>query len=162
MTNHFFVVDPQGKAHTRSSKGRTYTHTVLSYIPPVTFEDQCKEIGWTMGQNSDGYWKSVKRVADTGVLDHIPDFDPERRVQEARDFIAENPSLELYMARIGASALARFENKVEGGHYDRWVNQGWCSRADLAQKLQAQHGGKIYEAQVGKPPKAVASKKKAA
>jgi hypothetical protein len=163
MTNHFFVIDPQGKTHTRSSKGRTYSHVVLRYTPPVTFEDQCKEIGWVVAQNSDGYWKSMKLRAETGVLDHLPDFDVERRVQEARDFIAENPSLELHMAQIGARALARFEAKVEGGeHYDRWHDMGWASRLDLAHKNASSTGGQVFEAQVGKPPKAVASKKEAA
>jgi hypothetical protein len=154
MTNHFYVIDPQGKAHTRSSKGRTYTHTVLSYIPPVTFDDQCKAVSYALGSDSGAYWKTMERRATTGRLDHLPDFDVERRVAEARKFIEENPSLELYMARIGANALASFEAQVERGHYDRWVSLGWQGRPDLAQKAQAQSArGKIFEAQVGKPPK---------
>jgi hypothetical protein len=154
MTNHFFVIDPQGKVHTRSSKDRVYTHTVLSYIKPVTYQDQIDAVDWAVSNSSDSYWQSMKHIADTGVLDHLPDFDVERRVQEARNFIAKNPSLELYMARIGANALANFDAKVASGHFDRWVNLGWNGRLDLAQKLQAQStAGKIYEAQVGKPPK---------
>jgi hypothetical protein len=60
------------------------------------------------------------------------------------------------MAHVALNAWANHEETVDDGKtYDRWHNQGWCGRLDLAQKRAAQCTRKtlILEAQVGKPPK---------
>lgn len=156
MANHFFAIDPQGKAHTRTSKDRTYTHTVLSYIPAATEADLVKAVERRVACYG-SYWSYEAAMAQPGHYEakygaRHPELAERARV-EAAAFLAQYPTNEAYMAHLGAVALADFDKSVANGEFDVWVSQGWCGRPDLALKL-AVNGGQVFEAQVGKPPKA--------
>lgn len=165
MTNHFFVIDPQGVAHTRSSKGRTYTHTVvfkrgalkqagdLVFAQRSTMQDslvtQDTYASWAQGK-----WGtlSAHERQDAARGREVSAYLQEQGVKHMAQFA----TAEAYEAYKLAHRLENHAKLVAQGYYDTYANAGWCGRADLARKLANQQSGDvlILEAQVGKPPKA--------
>jgi hypothetical protein len=181
-TNHFHAVDANGVVHTRSSKSRVYTHTVVSkpsygyalaaaQSPDWTKTDR-RNLDYydTIAQGRDPYPRKCYRQ------DHPEKWTPEqieeervaveaenaRRVQEAIDTVA-NRTVEQWLADKKAERIERVEKLKAEGYYDSWGNAGWCGRFDLAQKLAHAEKSKAHVAEVailvaepGKAAKAVA------
>jgi hypothetical protein len=158
VTNHFYVIDPQGVAHTRSSKNRTYTHTVLIFRGPAM-----EAAALARAQRST-LADSIKTHATYISWSQCVDLGSRPRPIVAGDYlnqrglehVAKFASAEAYEASQLAWRLQCHAKDVAKGQYSKWHNAGWCGRPDLAVKLAAQETvtTKILEAQVGKPPKA--------
>jgi hypothetical protein len=176
MTNHFHVIDPQGVAHTRSSKNRTYTHTVLFFRGEAYAERSLKSaLDFATKQAPRDYRYAQARIDGRKHAEFVAKFPTlyieadgtpsEYAVSERAKDIAEGTAeiggldLAAYTAKCQERARASHAREVAQGYFNTWVNMGWCGRADLARKLAETIKGaeqvKILEAQVGKPTKPV-------
>jgi hypothetical protein len=169
VTNHFFVIDPQGIAHTRSSKGRTYTHTVV-FVRGQAHADRklAEALEFSAKQAPkdfefytsliDGSWQAASALRHP-TLYADADYAAKQLAQDKARGEQEIGGLDVagYVAKRHERALARHAEMIADGYYNTFHNAGWCGRPDLANKLAAQTAGEqviILEAQVGKPPKA--------
>lgn len=157
MTNRFYAIDPAGQRHTRTSKGRTYTHVVLrfnggqaqyeadvskakaEYTPANQLKTWTAYKDWSEGRNDAG---QIAHMARQG-LPVRPLSDSLRKA--GVDFMAAYPTVEAYASRCLADKLEVIEQTKAGGWYDKYTYVGWCGRLDLAQSL-AKPGDLILEA----------------
>lgn len=134
MATKHFVIDPNGKRHTRTSQNRTYAFAVIV---------------------RDGYQQALARATSTncdaqharnyayyvalanGTHAHCSFSDAERSIASAKAKIADCPTVEAYLAKLTADAVAAVEAAKAKGKYDEFGVYGWCGRYDLAQKLAA-------------------------
>lgn len=163
MTTKFYAIDPQGIAHTRTSKSRTYTHTVvvlrgvemqaahLARAQRSTLAESVKThetyIAWAKG-----FYGPHDRANEIGKPcgEYLQECGAKHMAQYA--------SAEAYEAAQLARRLSLHDRNVKGGDYNTWINLGWCGRLDLARKLAAKppymdapEAVKILEAKTGKP-----------
>ena len=141
--NTFTAIDPNGKTHTRTSKTRTYTHTVVGLLSSTkaTLAAMSPEARKLHRSNFkyhmafvDGTSQWPSRNTFETELAHLErtQRDKERSAVEldgcdnAEDYV----NMKIVQAHRGIrEAVAR-------GYYDTYQNLGWCGRADLAAKLK--------------------------
>jgi len=152
MTN-YIAIDSLGAKHTRTTN-RTYTHTV---VVMESYEDAVAQAHASHAANLKGAYKKDfdYRVAiATGNdpyptrkwVDGIESVDAEcqaLRVADAKE--AVDGGFDAYVARNLASKLQYVEGRKARGWFSKWLNLGWCGRADLAQKLAAKYTGQKIE-----------------
>jgi hypothetical protein len=171
VTNHFHAVDPQGRIHTRNSKGRTYAYTVVVRVGRTKVDRYYAAIeaaGVDAGQSYDrtvdeskGVFPQRELWRGAAALKNWQDF----AIEYLKDPEGYGDGRDAAIAKAIAHAREVAEDYEAEGRWDRYENAGWCSRADLAQKLAAQTIGEqvvILDAVVGKPPKAQKAQKVAA
>jgi len=178
MTNHYHAIDAAGGIHTRSSKSRSYTHTVVvrpSYENALLFA-QSKDWTKTDRRNLE-YYDTIAQGRDpyprqNYMANHPERWTPEqiaeeqvrvdaenaKRVEDAIATVA-NRSVEQWLADKLQERLDIVEKQRAAGYYDSWHNAGWCGRLDLAQKLAGSEQAKKHVAEVAilvaQPGKAV-------
>lgn len=163
MTNYFYVVDPQGKVHTRSSMGRTYTHTVVVRPGRAKVDRYFAKVEPTAQAAGESYDRTVDE--SKGIFPNREQWRGPKALQGWQDFaikyLAEDAvysrGRDAVIEKARAHALKIAQDYEASGSWDRYANAGWCGRPDLAQKLAAQQTGEqvvILDAKVGKPPKA--------
>src|SRR5687768_8328158 len=104
MTNHFFAVDPQGRAHTRSSKGRTYTHTVV-FLRGQAFAARELEslIASARRDAPKTYAYEVDCAAGQGDKNwgfRMRDDSRAQSIREGQEFLATYPTVEAYVDHV--------------------------------------------------------------
>ncbi len=139
----FTAIDPAGKTHTRTSKERIYTHTVVALpsAPRAVLNVTSKEARAMHRQNfayyremADGTsrflerksWETEAQQAErkaNGIENGIKALDGCTNAQEFENMMVSRE-------------LARIQKQREEGYYDTYHNMGWCGRLDLAQKLK--------------------------
>jgi hypothetical protein len=137
IMNKFTAIDPAGKAHTRTSKTRTYTHTVVgrpSWMAAVKMVSS-RDARATHCSN----FKYHKALADGTSQWLEGDNETQRsfRIKGAQELVSGCNTGQDYSDKLVKEALARIEKKLEQGYYEKYQNLGWCGRADLAAKLKA-------------------------
>lgn len=111
--NKYFVIDPNGVTHTRSTK-RRYTHTVLVRYDREHAMQQA-EASYVYDKESWDYYR--KRVAGGSTVE---------------DWVAvANKTLDEYKAERRAERIQR----VDEHDYTQWLDAGWCGSLELANKL---------------------------
>lgn len=131
----YFVIDANGKKHTRNSK-RTYTHVVL-------YRDS-KEAALRMADRKDmhlvdNFWYhhafldgSSKWLArrdwetDTGYNARVNE-----EIERSRKALRGCKTPDEWHAVLRQEAIDR----INARDYDQWHAEGWCGRHDLAVKL---------------------------
>lgn len=108
----YFVVDPTGATHTRTSE-RAYTHTVLVRY---SREHAMQEAEATYAYDKSN-WEYYQREPSDSVYGKM----------------AVGKTLDEYLAAVRADRIQR----VDETDYTKWDNAGWCGSLELAKKLQA-------------------------
>lgn len=141
--NKFTAIDPAGKTHTRTSKTRTYTHTVVG-LPNATrtvLMAQSLEMRKAHRSNfkyhaayADGTSQWLTRNSWETEISHLS-----RTQQEIASSVAELngcDNAEDYVNMKIVEAHRGIREAMAQGYYDTYQNLGWCGRADLAAKLK--------------------------
>ena len=162
MTNHFYAIDPQGLAHTRSSQRRTYTHTVVFLRGPAKqAADLAQALAYAAKQAPETYAWYV------GMTDGTEEAATKRRYPDLYAQAHYDAEKAKYTAKLAGRTVEQFTadeierartshaKSVAAGYYNTFHNAGWCGRYDLAQKLAGQTAGNVFilEALIGKPAK---------
>jgi hypothetical protein len=133
--NKYFVIDANGKKHTRNSK-RVYTHAVLYRDSKehdlkwaTTKPDHWVANFWYHQAFLDGTSKWLERTnweTNDGYNRRV-----EREVQRAKDALrgCKTPD-ELWEIRKAEAVAA-----IEAKDYSVWHAKGWCGRKALAEKI---------------------------
>lgn len=170
-TNHFHAVDPRGVVHTRTSKTKVYSHTVVEKLGRVyaavalahSLADMKKQApkDYAFYQSMvDRSWHYVGGKVG-GELRFPTITDEASMAKESAEYADRlaGRSLEQFVEDKLQAVRDHYDAQIDKGFYDCWHNKGWCSRLDLAQKLAAQSGwlGRpeataILEARPGKAP----------
>jgi len=150
MTTKYFVIDPNGVKHTRTTKNRTYTHTVLarpSYeLTLAAVSDRSHPE--TIRTETSNYQYFRAYLDGTSKYLVKPDWQKdeaafavkcEREIANAKANIGDCTTVEQYRAKLLQEAIDRVESAKAQGYYETWQDKGWCGRHDLAVKLAASH-----------------------
>lgn len=144
----FTATDPNGTVHTRTSKNRIYTHTVVYQRSKAAAIESAKamhkqhlETGrYLLDCIANGKHLSLMKFGhyanDAGR--HARD------VEDAKRSLRGLTTPEGYAAWMVADAL----EKIEASDWSQYWNAGWCGRLELAQKLAASTNGVILVAKV--------------
>ena len=139
----FTAIDPAGKTHTRTSKTRTYTHTVFALPSSVTavLWANSKEARKMHRENFAYY--SEMASGKSSFLDkrsyETAEQNADRRanaMENAVKTLGGCKSAQDYEYMMVARDLDGIQKQRIAGYYDTYQNMGWCGRADLAQKLK--------------------------
>lgn len=139
----FTAIDPAGKTHTRTSKSRTYTHTVFALPSSVTafLWANSKEARKSHRENFAYYAEMANGTSS--FLDkrfyETAEQNAERRANAMESAVKTLGGCQIaqeYEAMLVRRDLERIQKQREEGYYDTYQNMGWCGRADLAQKLK--------------------------
>ena len=139
----FTAIDPAGKTHTRTSKTRTYTHTVFALPSSVTavLWANSKEARKRHRENFAYY---TEMTSGTSSFLDKRFYETAEQNAERRASAMENAVKTLdgcqnaneYEAKMVLRDLQGIQKRRAEGYYDTYQNMGWCGRADLAQKLK--------------------------
>ena len=172
-TNHFHAIDPQGVAHTRSTK-RTYSHTVVVRLGDAYAARMlANSLKHTAAQAPKDYafhqsvidrsWHYIDGKVG-GTLRYPNSTSEADMLADTAKHTAEldGRTVEQYTADALDAVRKSHAEDAAKGYFSNFINVGWCGRLDLAMKLA--NGGHRYtnpqnvivlEAVAGKPPKAV-------
>ena len=144
MTTTFTAIDPAGVTHKRTSKGRTYSHTVVYKEGQAYADRRVSAIEATRVSTEKSYTRLESTAANnpepgrhSSVWAHDTAF--------AIGYLAEHPSREVYVAKQVAHAQEQFNDMIAAKRYLAYSNAGWCGRLELAQRLAASLSGRGYE-----------------
>ena len=137
MTNKYYVDDWNGVKHTRTSKNRTYTHTVLFQYSPEYDLREAERLD-PNGLDSSNYDYLI-RMAEGN---HPYGKPNQRQLDEAK--AAACLSKDEYCRSERDKRVRRHNARRAEGYYNEWGNAGWCGRRDLAEKLLAKYTGERY------------------
>lgn len=132
--NKHIATDPAGVEHTRNSKTRVYSHTVVVRI------DGAKRLANNLADLEADYVRrnydhDFNRVARYS-------FDkPEEIDRNREEFRAQYPTFEEYLKICKQRVIASHNKWLNAGGPQHWLNAGWCGRLDLAQKLADKERG---------------------
>jgi hypothetical protein len=152
---NYTATDANGIVHKRSTKARSYTHTVVvkrSYEADIA---AACEKHWTKSDISNfAYYRAIAedrsphypstrwcaKYPDKWTPAEIAEEDARLTlsdaVQKAKAITAtEGHSVDSYVAFQKAQRIARVDARKAAGYYDQWESVGWCGRLDLALKL---------------------------
>lgn len=144
----FTAIDPSGGLHKRTSVDRTYTHTVVSKravewdLSFVRAPDRVRvqrsnfrhHLAWL---DSTSEWL----VRSPWESEERHKVEVEQALAKAREVIGDNWIEDDWIEAQAQDQIARIEKAKAAGYYDQWVNDGWCGRLDLAQKLASKMAG---------------------
>lgn len=136
----FTAIDPNGKAHKRTSVSRTYTHTVCS---KPNYEYDLKRASEPREQDGVNWDFYCQMVEWGGILDgkrrswHT-DEGIAAELAQAIEKKNEYPSREAAIEGKRQKRIAATEAAKARGYYNEYEAHGWCGRLDLAQKLASQ------------------------
>jgi hypothetical protein len=146
MTTKFFAAAPDGSIHTRTSKTRQYTHTVLArhnYAHDLALADSIRAVD----ANNFRYYFALA----AGTHEHLRpvawrtaeqnEAERARSMAQAVEQMRGCQTAVEYQLAQRADRLARLAECKADGYYDQWVDLGWCGRLDLAHKLVASKRG---------------------
>lgn len=150
MTTKYFVIDPTGTRHTRTTKNRTYTHAVLALPSYELTLAAVKDRSHPETIRTDKSNYQYHRALLDGSSPYLvkPDWDKDeagfnarraKDIEKAKERVGDCPTFEDYRAKLLREAIASVEQAKANGYYDRWQDKGWCGRLDLAVKLAASH-----------------------
>ena len=135
--NKHYVIDPNGKTHTRNSKTRLYSHCVLGRRTNASLINGCAiDIRYQERQ--------VRKYSDPVEIEKICAEwkrmfgDSYEKTEERCKGWLENAQRNLERCR---KTLAEYREKSERGELIEpdWGSLGWSSRLDLAQKVADKH-----------------------
>lgn len=141
--NKFIAIDPAGLTHTRNSKDRTYTHTVVGLPSSVktTLNAMSKEMRKLHRSAfkyhaafADGTSKWLERKVWETEVQYLTRTQQE--IAAAKDELKGCDNAEDYANMKVDAALARIKQLMVDGYYSTYQNLGWCGRHDLAGKLK--------------------------
>lgn len=143
IMNTFTAVDPAGKAHTRTSKTRTYTHTVVG-LPNATRTVLMAQSAAAKRTYASDFAYHMARANGTSPWLARKDWETEvqHMEREAKEVQASIEDLGGCDNRFDYVTLRitqchdRVRELQAQGYYDTYQNFGWCGRADLAAKLK--------------------------
>jgi hypothetical protein len=150
MTTKYFVIDPAGVKHARTTKSRAYTHAVLarpSYEQTLAGV-QDRNHPETIRTDKSNYQFNLALVDGTSRWLIKPDWqkdeaahaaDCARKVADAKERLEGCLSFEDYRAKLLQEAINHVEKAHSEGYYDKWQCKGWSGRPDLAAKLAASY-----------------------
>lgn len=138
---------PDGTIARRSSKTRTYTHTVFAQR---SFDNALRAALQGYGDTDrSNYHHYLGFINGTSRFIPVPSYltTPEQiashnarveiDVARAQQELAGYDSREAYVAGKRDARVAAVLADKAAGAFDVWHNVGWCSRPDLASKLAA-------------------------
>jgi hypothetical protein len=143
IMNKFTAVDPAGLTHTRNSKDRTYTHTVVALPSSVqrTLAATSPAMRKTHRSNfvyhlnmANGTSKWLERTLWETEVSHITRTKQE--IAKAQNALRGCQTAQEYENMMVDADLARIKKAMTDGFYATYQNIGWCGRLDLAQKLK--------------------------
>jgi hypothetical protein len=143
----FTATDSDGGVHKRSSQSREYAYTVVAkasynHAMVVALElrkvdldnfGYCFAMAFKGGYDSRGMWLAPRN---------------EKERQGYEDSLLGCKDAKSYQRKLVEKRRQGVEALLEAGFYDRWQNQGWCSRRDLAENLASNTRNKPYWAKV--------------
>lgn len=139
----FTAIDPNGKTHTRTSKTRTYTHTVVG-LPSSTKATLAAMSPETRAHHRSNFKYHMAFVDGTSQWLRRNTFETEVQYLERAAMEIERSAVELdgcdnagdYVNMKIVQAHRGIREAMARGYYDTYQNLGWCGRADLAAKLK--------------------------
>lgn len=142
MTHRYFVIDANGKKHTRNSR-RIYTHAVL-------YRDS-KEAALRLADRKDSFlatnfWYHHAFVDGTSKWLEQKPWETEDRykarsheeIERSRKALRGCKSPEEWEMALRDEAIARIEER----DFSQWAVEGWCGRHELAVSLAHKTNGK--------------------
>jgi len=139
----FTAIDPAGKTHTRTSKTRTYTHTVFALPSSVTAVLWASSKEARRRHREDFAYYTEMASGKSSFLDkrfyETVEQNAERRASAMESAVKKLngcKSAQDYEYMMVARDLDGIQKQRLAGYYDTYQNMGWCGRADLAQKLK--------------------------
>jgi len=141
--NKFTAIDPAGLTHTRNSKDRTYTHTVVGL--PSSVKDTLAAMSPGMRKLhrdnfkyhaafADGTSKWLERSVWESDVQYMTRTQQE--IARSKDALQGCETAQEYENMLVDADLARIKNMMADGYYNTYQNLGWCGRHDLAGKLK--------------------------
>ena len=131
----YFVIDANGKKHTRNSM-RTYTHAVLyreSKSAALRLAERKDRFSvdnfWYHHAFVDGTSKWLERKSWENEVQYMKRAAEE--VERSRNALRGCETPEDWEAALREEAIAR----IEARDFSQWAVEGWCGRHDLAVKL---------------------------
>ena len=137
MPNKYYVIDDNGFEHKRTSKSRTYTHTVLFQDSPEYALRMAERLD-PYGNDSNHYDYMVSIAEGKTWYAHFT----QRNMDAAKAVTCL--SKDEYCRGKRAERVRRVETDINNGLYGQWGNAGWCGRRDLAEKLLLKYTGERY------------------
>lgn len=142
--NKFTAVDPNGTVHTRNSKTRTYTHTVVA-LPSSLASTMAAMSTAARKMHRSNFKYHMAFVDGTSQWLQRNTFETEVQYLERSAMEIERSAVELegcdnaedYVNMKIVQAYRGIREAMARGYYDTYQNLGWCGRADLAAKLKA-------------------------
>lgn len=138
----FTAIDPSGKLHKRTSLNRTYLFTVVSKRSETEARLFLRAPGILAAHRSNYRYHKAWLDGTSEFLTKPPYRSDEehaayveRHVAEARERLEGCATADDYIEKCVQEGHARIAEGKANGHYDEWVNDGWCGRRDLAEKL---------------------------
>jgi hypothetical protein len=142
---HYTATDFNGVVHTRSTKSRAYTHTVVRQHSKVDAyaRSETDSKRWDTQQAKEEFMLARSTIEEIkawlvrkqcAILARDDAYATERKAK-AEVFVATHGTVEAYVAAKLAERAAR----IEATDWSIWHNVGWCGRIDLARKLAAQN-----------------------
>lgn len=142
MTTRYFIVDPNGKRHTRTTKNRTYTHAVIARRNLDVALERARWPGWDELDRSNHAF--YVREANPATRRFGP-YSDEKLAEYVR-YAAM--TADEYVADQLKQRLDQVTQDVEDGDFDVYRVVGWNGRLDLAQKLAANPGKHLKDVQI--------------
>lgn len=141
--NRFTAIDPNGTVHTRNSKERTYTHTVVGRYSATQHVLYAKSLAARKAHRSnfdyylgfvDGTSQFLIRRSYETEESHLERtqkkiLSAETHLEGIRD---RNEWVEMRVQRD----LENIQTRRKNGYYEVYHNLGWCGSLRLAQKLK--------------------------
>jgi hypothetical protein len=144
----FTAIDPAGKFHTRTSKTRIYTHTVVAL--PSSVKHTLSASSRQMKQLHRGNYQYHTSYAD-GTSPYLMRQQWEsdaayagRYAEEVQKSVAELNgcnTVEDYVTMKIEAAHEAIRHAMARGYYETYQNMGWCGRRDLATALATKTSG---------------------
>lgn len=141
--NKFTAIDPAGLTHTRNSKDRTYTHTVVALPSSVRYTLAAMSPEMRKNHRSDfkyhaafadGTSKWLERKVWETELQYLTRTQQE--IARSKNALQGCETAQEYENMMVDADLAKIREGMANGYYATYQNLGWCGRLDLAQKLK--------------------------
>ena len=141
--NKFTAIDPNGVTHTRTSKTRTYTHTVVGRPSSVAATLRVTSKGVRALHRKNFAYHDAIAKGTSQWLERSRWETEEKYAQRRADDIAKSvnelngcDTAQDYENMLVNAALEGIRHSTARGYYDKYHSLGWCGRADLAAKLK--------------------------
>lgn len=136
---HKHSVTYEGFTFKRTSQNRVYTHTVISRRSRAADRAQTERSAREMWKLDLAHYAELAGGVHKLSQKYPAQYTPERiakDVAKAKAWVekGEQGHVDEHLAFL-ADRVAKLQTAADGDTYYR--NEGWCSRADLAQKLAA-------------------------